>query len=156
MRRFIVFALAEGNLAFNVGYALEVIRRRPVKQVPEMPEYIEGFVKMRDDLLPVINMRRRLGVPDFEKQVNGRLLILRSSIGKLALAVDDVLGIETVSREMIRRPPVVFKGIKKKYIEGLYPRTDDMCIILDIEKILSSDEKILIQKARKSLQVTGT
>lgn len=152
MRRLIVFALGEGRVAINVGYALEVVRGKPVRYVPEMPEYLDGFVKIREYMMPVINMRRRLGMPGAEEEVNGKLLVLRSSIGRVALLVDDVLGIEVVGSEMIRRPPVAFKGIKKVYIEGLYPREEEMCVILDIDKILASEEKIIIQKARSSLK----
>ena len=151
MRRFIVFSLGEDMFAINVGYAIEVINARPPRHIPETPGYVDGVINMRGRMFPVINMRHRLGLSGMEGKAAGRFLILRSPIGSVALAVDNVAGIEAVSSEAIVRPPVVFRGIKREYLEGIYNKADTIYIILNIEKLMTSEEQISIQKACSSV-----
>jgi len=152
MRRFLIFTLGEGMFAINVGYAVEVLRSIPVKHIPEVPDFIEGVIKIRGHVFPVIDMRHRFGLPGRSERTKERILIVRSSLERIALIVDDVIGIETISRELIEKPPVVFQGIKKRYLEGLHSRENRVYIILNIEKILTSDEEIALQQAHSAMK----
>jgi purine-binding chemotaxis protein CheW len=152
VRRLLLFTLDDAVFAVNVGYAVEVLRGMPVKHVPELPDFIEGVVEIRGRICPVMDMRRRLGMPVRSDNARGRFLIVRSSLERVALLVDEVVGVETVRRELIRKPPLVFRGIKKRYMEGLYPLDKAMLIILSIEQILTSEEMIRLQKAVSAME----
>jgi purine-binding chemotaxis protein CheW len=131
--------------AINVGYAVEVLRARPVKSIPELPDSIDGVIELRGHMFPVVVMRKRLGIPGEREDEKGRVLIVRSPLERVALVVDEVSGVETIDSELIKKPPMVFKGIQKRYLKGLYSIGDSMRIILDMEQILTSEECITFQ-----------
>lgn len=149
MKRYLVFTLDHDLFAIDVDTAVEVMKTRSVKRVPELPEFISGVVNVRREAFPLVEMRQRLGMLSADPSVKGRLLIVRSSLDRIALLVDDVTGIIKIDSSMIKMPKMVFRGLKKRYLEGLYNNDGDMIIILNVEEILTSDEKILLGKARK-------
>jgi len=138
--------------AINVVYAVEVLRERPVKRIPELPDFISGVVDVRGDMVPVVDMRQRFGMTWRGGQKKTRFLIVRSSLDRIALQVDDVLTIDDMSQGKMKKPPMVFRGIGKRYLEGLYKAGDTMYIVLNIEEILTSEEKIILEKAYVALK----
>ena len=152
MKRFLVFTLCKELFAFNVGYAVEVLSEKPVKRVPELPDFISGLVDVRGDMVPVVDMRQRFGMSKGDSRKRKRFLIVRTSLGRIALIVDEVLSIVDMSQEKVKKPPMLFRGISKKYLEGLYKIGELMYIVLNIEEILTSEEKIILERANVALK----
>lgn len=147
----LVFSIADNDFAIDVGSAVEVINGRKPVIVPELPDFVSGVVDIRGEIIPMVDMRLRLGVKsDTDKS---RLLLVRSSLGPIALGVDDVKSVENIEPDGIRQPPMVFRGIKKRFISGLYNKgNSSMIVILNIDNILNSEEKILLSKAKENLE----
>ena len=74
---------------------------------------------------------------------------------KEALMVDDVKGIEMINMADVARPPMVFRGIKKQYLDGLYNADNNVYIIINVEEILTSEEKIILERAYEALEDVG-
>ena len=149
MRHLLVFGLGDDSFAMDVGYAIEILSARPVNRVPEMPDFISGVIKIRRALLPVMEMRNRLGISgETEKP---RLLGIRSSLGRLALQVDSVSGVIKINEGLIATPPMVFRGIKKRFLTGLYTDETSMLAVLNMDNILNSEETILLEKSLVSM-----
>lgn len=147
MRHLLVFRLKDNRFAIDVGTVVEVLRQRMPVFMPELPDFVTGVVDVRGDMLPVLDMRERLGLPADGTADRWRLLVVRSSLDRVALRVDSVEVIVKVPDDEIRRPPIVFRGIKKRYLEGMCGSSDDMMAILKMENILTSDERILLASA---------
>lgn len=155
MKRILVFTLDEDIFAIDVGSAVEVLRWRPVSHVPELPDFVSGVVDVRGNMVPVIEMRQRMGMPKFTGLTKRRLLLVRSSLGVIAFAVDDVKAIERIDSSMIKKPPMVFRGIKKRFLDGLYKTERAMYIILNMEQILTSEENIILERAYQAQKDLG-
>lgn len=141
----VVFRAGPHCLGLDVGSVAEVVRSRNLVPVPEMPDYIPGVVRLRGELLPVVDMRLRLGVTPEPKRE--RLVIVRSVMGRLGLLVDEVISITDLDESSFRRPPMVFRGLKRKFLRGLHGSDESVTMILEINEILSSDELILLEQA---------
>ena len=100
-------------------------------------------------------MVARLGLPGAKGGTRRRLLTVRSSLGRIALMVDDVKGIEVIDMDAVTRPPMVFRGIKKQYLDGLYNTGGKVYIMINVEEILTSEEKIILERAYEALEDVG-
>ena len=142
----IEFRLGPHRLGMDVGGITEVVSLKKVMPVPEMPDYIPGVLNVRGDLVPLVDMRVRFGlVPSREKE---RAILIRSSLGRVGLVVDSLTGIVAVDEDEIRKPPVMFRGLKKKYLLGLTGHGGGIMILLNIDHVLTSEEEILLKQAR--------
>ena len=145
------FSLGQDDFAIGVNSAVEVLRGRKPVSVPELPDFVTGVVDVRGEIIPMVDMRQRLGIAGYPDK--SRLLLVRSSLGIIALGVDDVKSIENIDASGITQPPMVFRGIKRRFISGLYKGPDShIYIILNMDNVLNSKEKILLEKAREAIE----
>lgn len=151
MNQYVLFRLGADRFAIDVNSAVEILNPVMAQAVPELPEFVSGVVSIRRKLVPMIDMRKRLGLkPDTSRE---RVIIVRlSGRQRVALLVDEVFGIEKMAGKAITKPPVIFRGLKKKYLMGLI-RDGDMAIMaLDIGGIITSDELIMLSEVHEALE----
>ena len=135
---------------FRVGqelYGLDIMRIReiirPLKltSVPKAPKFIEGVINLRGVVIPVVDMRRRFDQP-LAQERTCRVIICTVAGKILGIVVDDVLEVRRYTREEIQPAPQFLKGKGAEFFLGVCRRDEDLVMILDLEKILSSDERI--------------
>jgi purine-binding chemotaxis protein CheW len=142
---------------FRVGdqmYSLDILRIkeviRPLKltPVPKAPFFIEGVINLRGAVLPVVDLRKRFDQPVGVADSKTRILICVLSGKIIGLIVDEVVEVKSFSRNEIQPAPRFIKGLDTDYFLGVCQRNDDLVMILNLEKILSSDEKINLDQIR--------
>jgi len=150
MRQYVLFTLGEEEFGVDVGVAVEVMRPVMANPLHDVPEFISGVATVREEVVPLIDMRKR-----FSLSIGGnreRLVLVRTSLEKVGLIVDDVQGISRFRDEDISRPPVVFRGLKSEFLTGLIKLNGKVLMLLDIENILDSEEKIVLEKAMEKIR----
>jgi purine-binding chemotaxis protein CheW len=150
MSQVLVFNIGPDEFAVPVRSAVEVIRKRPTRRVPDMPEYIEGFINVRKDIIPLVDMRKRFNVQSTNPKE--RILVVRYLMERVGLLVDAVSGIVKYNEAELKMPPTVLKGLKAKYLSGVLEHDGNSLIFLDISKILSSREKIALKQAKEKIK----
>ena len=140
---------------FRVGaelYALdimkikEIIRPQKLTAIPKAPSFIEGVINLRGAVIPVADMRKRFDQPISQETRKNRIVIC-SLVGKIiGLLVDEVTEVKRYSRQEIAPAPQFIKGPHADYFLGVARRDDDLIMLIDLEKVLSTDEKIELQK----------
>ena len=145
---------------FRVGdqmYSLDILRIkeviRPLKltPVPKAPIFIEGVINLRGAVLPVVDLRKRFDQPIGPASSKTRILICVLSGKILGLIVDEVVEVKSYSRNEIQPAPRFTKGADTDYFLGVCQRDDDLVMIMNLEKILSSDEKINMEQIRSQI-----
>ena len=139
---------------FRIGveyYALDILRIREVIRpqkltvVPRAPEFVEGVINLRGAVIPVVDLRKRFGAA----QTTGsktRVIICVLTGKLLGLIVDEVAEVRRYSRQEIQPAPQFLKGRGAEFFLGVCRREDDLVMIVDLERILSSNEKIDLQQ----------
>ncbi|TYP00133.1 CheW protein [Geothermobacter ehrlichii] len=120
----------------------EVIRPMKITPIPKSPAFVEGVINLRGAVIPVVDMRRRFDLeipPDGRKT---RIMICAVSGRVIGLKVDEVAEVRSYGRGDIQPAPHYIKGPEAEFFLGVCRRDDDLVMILDLEKILSSEEKI--------------
>ena len=140
---------------FKVGtelYALdimkikEIIRPQKLTPIPKAPSFIEGVINLRGAVIPVADMRKRFDQPSREETRKNRIVVC-SLVGKIiGLLVDEVTEVKRYGRKEIAPAPQFIKGPNADYFLGVARSDDDLIMLIDLEKVLSTDEKIELQQ----------
>lgn len=137
-------------ITFTVGRDLFVLDIMAIRQivpytgstpVPKAPDFIEGIIILRNEVIPVIDLRQRLfpQLPPPEQQP--LVLILRMETGTIGVKVDEVRRIVTVDGDSILPPSPILKGLEKELVIGVIQHGDDVLLLLDVEALLTAEEK---------------
>ena len=145
MRKFTVFTIADETFGIAIERAVEIIRVQKVFSVPGLPGFLSGVMSVRGTVIPLIDLRRRFGTKPTGKKE--RIIIVRFEQEKIGLLVDGIKEILALSSEEISKPPSLFKGFKTEFLMGLGRKDDAIIILLDIDHLLTSEEKIQLKES---------
>jgi len=136
---------------FRVGselYALDILRIREVIRpqkltaVPQAPPFIEGVINLRGVVIPIVDLRKRFGSQEREFDRKTRIVICGLAGKIIGLVVDEVAEVRRYSRQEIQPAPRFLQGRGAEFFLGVCRRDDDLVMLVDLERILTSDEKI--------------
>ncbi|MGO0121819.1 chemotaxis protein CheW [Desulfothermobacter acidiphilus] len=143
----VIFRLADQTYGVDVGSVVEIIRMESVTRVPRAPEFVEGVINLRGRIIPVIDLRRRFGLPLKESDRSTRIVIVEMGGMMVGMIVDAVLEVLRVPAEKVEPPPAVVSGVDVAYLRGIALWQEDMIILLDLEKVLYEYEKEALLEA---------
>lgn len=127
--------------ALDIMGIREIIRPLPIVEVPRAPAYVDGVITLRKAVIPIVDLRRRFAV---EKEPAPRERIVISAVdGKIiGLMVDEVSEVATFTRDEIQPSPYYMSGSDSDFFPGVCRHNGKLLLLLDLRKILSSDQKI--------------
>jgi purine-binding chemotaxis protein CheW len=148
--RYLSFRLGEEVFALNVLQVLEVLDMRPITKVPRSPEFMRGIINVRGSVIPVLDLRMKFGMAQAEETLDTRIIVMQIVMegdmimaGAIADSVHEVLEIEP---EQIEPAPKIGSRWQTEFIKGIGKRDDEFIIILDIDRVFSTDELIMVQE----------
>ncbi len=148
--QFLAFKLEDEVFAFDISKVREVLEFDTVTKVPQTPEMMKGVINLRGSVVPVIDMRIKFGMSGTEKTVNTVVIIIEidlddesTMIGALVDSVKEVMDLDT---DHIEPPPSIGTQLNTEFIRGMGKQNDQFIIILDIEKIFSSEDLDLVKQ----------
>ena len=145
----VTFEAGRESFGLSISDVVEVVRPLPITQLPCMPEFIEGVINLRGAIIPVVDLRRRFGIPTTAQDHRKiRVLIIRrahpgvrSGRGLLGLVVDSVRDVLQMPCASIEAAPEAATGSNADLIAGMAKAADRLIILLDIRKILNRSER---------------
>lgn len=131
----LVFSLDERNYALGLGYVERVARAVEVTPHPTSPEVVSGMVNLHGEIVPVMNLRNMLRLPEKEIDLSDHLIIARSSIKHVGFLADSVSGVIECSENQV----IKTEGLDSQlgYTEGVIKLDGVMAVILDLNRIAS-------------------
>ncbi len=147
----LTFKLDEEVFAIDISKIREVLEYATVTKVPRTPDFMKGVINLRGHVVPVVDLRLKFGMPEVEKTVNTCVIIVEVSVdketavlGALADSVQEVLELEA---DQIEPAPKIGTRLKTEFIKGMGKRDNQFIMILDIDKVFSTDELAIVQDA---------
>lgn len=122
----------------------EIVRPQKLRPVPKSPAFIEGVMNLRGAVIPVVDLRRRFDLPVPPANRRTRIMISAHSGWIVGLLVDEVTEVRRYSRKEIQPAPHYLKGRGAEFFLGVCRCDEELILILDLEKLLSTDEKVAI------------
>ncbi len=145
--RLITFRVGPETFVLDIMAVRQIIPYTGSAPVPTAPKFIEGIIVLRSEVIPVIDLRERLH-PDMRERVEAPLvLISHSSAGVIGLKVDEVRRIVTVTSDKLLPPPAIIRGIRGELLIAVIPYGDEIYLLMDIENVLTGDEKQALSAA---------
>lgn len=151
IQKFIVFVLGEEEFGIEIKSIVEILKSQKICVLPRLPDFISGVITVRGDVIPLIDMRRRLGTKSLPKKE--RIIVVRLDAEKVGLIVDDIREITGFLKDEIVNPPSVFKGLSAEYLNGIGKKKDRMVVLLSLKNLLSSEEKIMLKASKEEAQI---
>src|SRR5512140_3724110 len=113
------FRIGVDLYAIDIMRIKEIIRPLKLTSLPRFPDFVEGIINLRGIVMPVVDLRKRFDLPKIELTSNTRLLIVNLAGQIIALVVDEVTEVVTVSVKDIKPPPHISEGIDTEYLLGV-------------------------------------
>jgi len=139
-RRFVTFQLADETYGIDVMTVQEVLRVSEIAPVPGAPDYVNGIINLRGNVVTVIDSRKRLGLMPHETNDATRIIIIESDKQVVGMMVDSVADVVNVQSSEIDLPPNVGNDESSRYIKGVVSRDSGLLILMDVKKLLTDDE----------------
>ncbi len=140
------FRIGVEMYALDIMRIKEIIRPQKLTPVPRAPEFIEGVINLRGAVIPVVDLRKRFNQQPSTQARKTRIIICSLSGKIIGLLVDEVSEVRTYARPEIQPAPQFLKGQGSEFFLGVAKRDDDLIMLLDLERILSSGERIDLEK----------
>jgi purine-binding chemotaxis protein CheW len=139
--RLITFSIGPETFVLDIMAVRQIIPYSGSTTLPTAPAFIEGIIVLRNEVVPIVDLRARL-YPDLGS-ADGQPLVLitHSSAGIIGLKVDAVRRIVNVPSDALLPPPPIVRGIRGELLIAIVPHDDAVYLLIDIENILSGDEK---------------
>jgi purine-binding chemotaxis protein CheW len=160
-RQYLTFQLSEEVFALDVSHVREILEFTTVTKVPRTPEFMRGVINLRGSVVPVLDMRLKFGLTQTEKTVDTCIIVVEvffedetTIIGALVDSVQEVFELEP---DQIEPAPKIGTQLKTEFIKGMGKRDERFIILLDIDKVFSSEELATAQgmEAESTMKMAG-
>jgi purine-binding chemotaxis protein CheW len=153
-RQMVIFKIGGEEFAIDIALTKEIVTMRPITPIPETEEYVLGVMNLRGNLVPVLDLRKRLragaesaGVG--KAQTETRIIIARVDGKQTGLVVDGASEVIRLTDDMIESPPDVITEIGAEYIGGVINLKDRFITVLDLDKALKGEVTHELEEVRR-------
>jgi purine-binding chemotaxis protein CheW len=148
-QQFLTFKLGEEIFAVEVAKVREILDVSTITKVPQTPEFMRGVINLRGGVVPVIDLRLKLGMSGTEQTVNTCIIVQEISLddetvvlGTLADSVQEVFDLDG---EGIEPAPRIGTKLHTEFLQGMVKHNDGFIMLLDIDRVFSAEELEAVQ-----------
>lgn len=149
VNKYLIFNINNEDYAIPISKVRTVIRYVKITPIHESSEFIMGVINLRGKIIPIVNMRKKFGLS--EKSFNDRTVFIivdilgAKEVYNIGITVDAVQDVRDISTEDMERTPDIGLRLKSQYLEGIAKVDDRMIMILNMDRILTSEEVVRLQ-----------
>ncbi len=148
--RLISFGVGSETFVLDIMAVRQIVPYTGSTPVPTAPSFVEGIIVLRNDVIPIIDLRDRLYPSLDERYELPLVLIAHTTAGLVGVKVDEVRRILTVPRDAVLPPPPIVRGIRGDYLIGVIQQGEEILLLMDMESVLSGEEKEELEVMKKS------
>ncbi len=145
--KLVTFRLGPDLFAADITSVERVLRYAPPSNVPDVSDWIEGVVEHRGTVIPVVDMRRRIGMPAAPPTPHTRIVVLTTTDGWVGAIVDSVVEVAVIPAAAVAPPPPLFRGLGAQFIRGIAKVRDQLVVVLQVDRVITSDDRLLFEHA---------
>lgn len=150
--KYLTFVLAKEEYGIPILKVREIIKLLEITSIPRTPGYIKGVINLRGKIIPIMDLRLKFGLE--EKEYNERTCIvvvevtLNETRKLMGLIVDTVSEVANLTTDQIEPPPEYGYQNNQGFLIGVGKVKERVILLLDIERILSREESILLKEMK--------
>ena len=142
LNELISFEVGEEEYGLDILRVKEVIRIREITRLPKAPSFVKGIINLRGDVIPIIDLRDRFGLEHKEYTTMTRVIVVDVNGKLVGMVVDAASQVVRIPADQIEPPPPIAGGLSVEYIRGVGKLDERLIILLQIDRILSTEEKV--------------
>jgi purine-binding chemotaxis protein CheW len=143
--KYLTFLLDGEEYGLEILKVREIIGIMDITKVPQTPDFVEGVINLRGKVIPVIDLRSKFGLKRTE--YNDQTCIIVVDVGMLmGIIVDTVQEVHDIPTANIEPPPSLGSSVDTSFILGMGKVKEDVKILLDIEKVLTTEDLVAITR----------
>ncbi len=144
--KFLTFVLNDEVYGIEILKVREIIGLMDITNVPQTPDYIKGVINLRGKVIPVIDLRLKFSMLEGERTPETCTIVVEVDNTSIGIIVDMVSEVLEIKGEEIEDAPQLGQGIDTNFMMGLGKTKDAIVILLDIAKILSTEELAMVEE----------
>lgn len=135
------FKIGAEEFGVDILKVQEINKIVSITKVPNSPYFVEGVINLRGRVIPIIDLRIRLGLEKIDHTKDTRIIVVELESKTVGFIVDAVNEVLRISKSITEAPPEIVSGINSDYITAVGKLEDRLLILLDLDKVLNQDEK---------------
>lgn len=143
--KLVVFSLQAGGKTYEYGIPIdqvhEITRPGEITYLPGMPAFVEGIMNLRGSVIPIMDLKKRIGLGATEQQDTTRIVVVNMKNQRCGVKVDDVEEIIPIEEGAMEDAPSIAGGVGSQFILGIGKVDNRMIIAIDMQKILTEGEQ---------------
>lgn len=144
--QFVIFKLGNEKYGIDILRIGTISEYLEITKVPDAPDYVEGIINLRGDIIPVVNLKKRFSTPETGISEETRIIIYSIDGVDIGFIVDEASQVIRIDEKDIDPTPSILKGNGLDYISGVGKYENEIIILLDFSKILNEEEKAIVVK----------
>lgn len=153
LNQLISFIVGEEEYGLEILRVKEVIRVREITRLPRAPCFVKGIINLRGDVIPIIDLRDKFGLEHREYTSMTRVIVVDVDGRLVGMVVDAASQVVRIPADQIEPPPPIVGGLSAEYIKGVGKLDERLVILLNIDRILSAQEKVELNRMENAARV---
>ncbi len=135
--QFIVIKLGDEQYGIDIKYIDNIVRMQHITRVPKVASYLKGVINLRGEVVPVMSIRIKMGLPEDEITKSSRIIILKmEQQGTIGVIVDEVKEVVTLEAAQIEKVAYDSKDEKDNFISGIGKYEGGLISLLDLNLVV--------------------
>ena len=132
--------LTDGQVfAIPIADVMQIVQMQKITPIPEFPMYAKGVIDLRGSMIPVVDLRCRLGRMELEYDAHTCIIVMSINGSLVGLIVDSVDEVARIGQENICPPPALGTDTTSRFLQGLGKTPDGVVLLLAIERVIGED-----------------
>jgi purine-binding chemotaxis protein CheW len=154
--RIVTFTVGEEMFGADILRIKEIDLYEQCTRIPDLPEFIEGVIMVRKEVVPLIDLRKRFFGQEAKSDLQTRIIVAMVGNTMVGFVVDAVSQVMTVAKKLVTLPPRMLTKVDEDYIQGIVALEKQRILLVDFDKILSKNRKrellsLLSEEEKKEL-----
>jgi len=142
----VTFILDDQEFGLNILEVQEINKLTTVTKIPNSAGYIEGIINLRNKIIPIINLKKRMQFDNVDNinDKTARIIVVNINETIVGFIVDSVSEVLRISQETVEPLPDLINNVKSEYVKGVIRYNDRLLILIDLKKIIQEDQEQLL------------
>lgn len=148
--RYLSFVLDEEEYCIDITKIKEIMGMIEITKIPKTPDFIKGVINLRGQIIPIIDLRLKFELPEIQYTDRTCIIVVElyyeNELTLMGLVVDKIREVINIQDERITKIPYINLKVNSDYINGMAEINDRIIVILDITKVLTEEDFVLIKE----------
>ena len=143
-QRVITFRLNEELIGIDIKSVIKITKSFDITPVPKTPHFILGVMNLRGNIIPIVSLKEKLGIPETKDENSDEftIVVIDTELGYIGVIVDKIEGATVIDKNEILPPPMNSVGIDPEFLKGVVMTSEarkELLILLDVSKIFNKE-----------------